>query len=122
MNDIKARFVLKMQSDGWSNIAKGTIQTHIFDLKYVSQAPIHHTWEIIACDLWTGHKDKNEKFIFNGDTVKHKFRRIWKTDAHVSKVEWDQNWACFYLKDGNGTKHRMRDDIEYEIVKTPEYA
>lgn len=115
MNDIKIRFTLK-------NIDTGDIIVPVYDTEMITRRSIHSNYDIIAMDIWTGRTDKNGKLIFNNDTVKHKYRRIWKTDEHVSKVEWDQNWACFYLKDGNGTKHRMRDDIEYEIVKTLEYA
>lgn len=64
---------------------------------------------------WTGFIDKNKKDIYEHDVVIHKFKRIWKTELHTSIVKWNQEFCCYYLFDGV-SHHRMRDDIEYEII------
>lgn len=74
---------------------------------------VHFDWA--NAKSFTGLTDKNGTDIYEGDRVRHKFKRAWKTEYHESKVYWNQVWCCFYLFDGT-SDYRMRDDIEYEVI------
>lgn len=76
-----------------------------------------NTYDVDICSVRqsTGLKDIKGSLIFEGDIVKHKFKRVWQTKEHTSIVQWCQEWCCYYLNDGV-SKHRMRDDITYEII------
>lgn len=115
MNNTKFRFELKLLED-FEGFTTGVIVTRIVSLTNLIRFPISKKWEVISCDNWTGKNDKNGVSIFVGDTVKHKFRRIWKTESHVSTVVWSDEFCCYYLFDGS-TNHRMRDDMTYEVLK-----
>ncbi len=64
---------------------------------------------------FTGITDKNGTKVFEGDVVKHKFRRIWSVQEHTSTVVWNDEFMCYYLFDGV-CNHRMREDVVYEVI------
>lgn len=115
MLNTKFRFKLKLL-ENFEDFEKGFVAIRIVSLTDLIRFPISKKWEVLSCDNWTGQNDKTGTPIFSGDTVKHKFRRIWKTDSHISKVVWSNEFFCFYLFDGT-THHRMRDDMNYEVLK-----
>ena len=64
---------------------------------------------------FTGITDKNGIKVFEGDIVKHKFRRVWQEQEHTSTVVWNDKFMCYYLFDGV-SYHRMREDVIYEVI------
>lgn len=88
---------------------------YIFNEDNIDSVDNYEVYSETVCQF-TGHTDKNGKKIFEGDTVIHRFKRIWQTDFHTSKVVWNHKFCCYYLNDGT-CNHRMRDDIEYEIIE-----
>ena len=64
---------------------------------------------------FTGVTDKNGIKVFEGDVVKHKFRRVWSEQEHTSTVVWNDKFMCYYLFDGV-CNHRMREDVVYEVI------
>ena len=64
---------------------------------------------------FTGITDKNGIKVFEGDIVKHKFRRVWAEQEHTSTVVWNDKYMCYYLFDGV-SYHRMREDVIYEVI------
>ena len=64
---------------------------------------------------FTGIIDKNGIKVFEGDIVKHKFRRVWAEQEHTSIVVWNDNFMCYYLFDG-ASNIRMREDVIYEVI------
>ncbi len=116
MKNLIFRFTLKLRVDEWGSLKRGDIGKYWISMDSLVYNPIDDRWEIICCDQWTGHKDKNGKMICNNDTVKHKYRRIWQTNEHISKVVWNQKFSCYYLDSGSAQQQRMRDDVIYEIV------
>ena len=65
---------------------------------------------------FTGITDKNGIKVFEGDVVKHKFRRVWSEQEHTSTVVWNDKFMCYYLFDGV-CNHRMREDVVYEVIR-----
>ena len=64
---------------------------------------------------FTGVTDKNGIKVFEGDVVKHKFRRVWSEQEHTSTVVWNDKFMCYYLFDGV-CNHRLREDVIYEVI------
>ena len=64
---------------------------------------------------FTSITDKNGVKVFDGDIVKHKFRRVWAEQEHTSVVVWNDNFMCYYLFDG-ASNIRMREDVIYEVI------
>jgi hypothetical protein len=53
--------------------------------------------------------------LYENDIVKHKYRRIWQTEWHISKIEWNNKWGCYYLTQ-RFAEHRLREDVIYEVI------
>ena len=84
-----------------------------YKIGYLYSFPIKVIPETVG--QFTGLTDKNGKKIFDDDIVKHRFKRVWKTEFHTSKVVWNNEYSCYYLFDGV-SNYKMRDDMEYEVL------
>lgn len=66
---------------------------------------------------FTGHTDKNNVRIFEGDTVRWKYKRAWGEPEHISKVVWDDFYHSWKLTVPGGLA-KFRPDAEYEVIRS----
>lgn len=86
-------------------------------IKILQSGMIENGYILIAKDLFTGFLDKNEKELYEGDTVKGEYECLMQTHSFIGEIVYCISDGCWVIDCGSWSRHLGAFIQEGQVVE-----